>query len=132
MLDAATDWLERNRFDASADSIRRFRHQVLSSPKDDPRRGAISSTDFFTTSTCRDLLFHVQEHRFTLPRIKRILDDLGLKFIGFESEDPAPGRLYRHSFPDDPDMTDLGHWDQLERDRANLFACMYQFWCQKA
>jgi hypothetical protein len=31
--------------------------------------------DFFGTSACRDLLFHVQEHQFTLPEI----DDFSAK-----------------------------------------------------
>ena len=28
----------------------------------------LASRDFYSTSACRDLLFHVQEHRFTLPQ----------------------------------------------------------------
>ena len=30
-------------------------------------------SDFFSTSACRDLLFHVQEHRLTLPQINAFL-----------------------------------------------------------
>ena len=32
-------------------------------------------SDFYNMSDCRDLLFHVQEHRFNLPQIKKILGD---------------------------------------------------------
>ena len=39
--------------------------------------------DFFTTSECRDLLFHVQEHQFTIPEIAAFLRANGLRFIGF-------------------------------------------------
>ena len=36
--------------------------------------------------TLRDLLFHVQEHRFTIPKIKDCLAQLGLTFCGFEAD----------------------------------------------
>ena len=42
------------------------------------------SNDFYTTSTLRDSLFHVKEHRFTIPQIKLMLNDLELTFVGFE------------------------------------------------
>jgi len=44
-----------------------------------------SSPDFYSLSTLRDLLFHVQEHRFILLLIQIYLDDLGLKFCVFEA-----------------------------------------------
>ena len=37
-------------------------------------------------STLRDLLFHVQEHRYTLPQIQICLSELGLKFCGFQNQ----------------------------------------------
>ena len=40
-------------------------------------------SDFFTTGECRDLLFHVQEHQFTIPEIKNFLAEIGLTFLGF-------------------------------------------------
>ena len=40
--------------------------------------------DFYTLSTFRDLVFHVQEYRFTGPELQKCFSDLGLKFIGFE------------------------------------------------
>ena len=45
-----------------------------------------SSPDFYTVSGVRDLLFHVQEHRFTISKIKEYLDKLGLIFLGFEDQ----------------------------------------------
>lgn len=40
--------------------------------------------DFYSTSTYRDLVFHVQEHRFTAPELYRCFNTLDLIFIGFE------------------------------------------------
>ena len=42
------------------------------------------SVDFYTTSTLRDLIFHIKEHRFTIPLISSTLKKLGLEFVGFE------------------------------------------------
>ena len=42
------------------------------------------SPDFYSTSGVRDLLFHVKEHRFTIPKIKKIMKKLNIKFLGFE------------------------------------------------
>ena len=45
----------------------------------------IHNFDFYSTSGTRDLIFHVQEHRFTIPEISKILKDLNLEFIGFST-----------------------------------------------
>ena len=134
----ARDWMgttqerqDRNEIGASADSIRRYRHGILRLPSDDPKAKALGSIDFHTMSGCRDLLFHVQEHRFTIPQLDKILDDLGLRFLGFELENQALARSYRALFPVDVAMTDLRHWNELEAKHPNAFSGMYQFWCQK-
>ena len=55
--------------------------------------------DFYSVSGCRDLIFHVQEQRFTLPRIASVLAELDLKFIGFEWPDTDTPARYRARFP---------------------------------
>ena len=40
--------------------------------------------DFYSMSNFRDLLFHVQEHRFTIPQISEILNELGLVSLGLK------------------------------------------------
>jgi len=87
--------------------------------------------DFFSVSECRDMLFHVEEHRFTIAEIGALLDALGLRLIGFEL--PAPvAAAYRQRFPDDPGMLRLEYWGKFESERPGTFAAMYQFWAQKA
>ncbi len=83
--------------------------------------------DFYYGSGCRDLLFHVREHRFTLPRIAAALDELGLTFLAFET-DGAVRRLYRTLFG--PGAS-LEYWEKLEQLYPGTFLGMYQFWCQK-
>ena len=86
--------------------------------------------DFFTLSECRDLLFHVQEHRLTLPDIAAFLADNDLALLGFEVGAATQAR-YRSRFPGDAAMTDLACWQVLEREHPDTFVGMYQFWVQK-
>lgn len=90
----------------------------------------LASRDFHATSSCRDLLFHVQEHRFTLPQLKAALQRLGLVFIGFALE-PAVLADYVRRFPEDRARNDLDRWHRFETERPDTFARMYQFWVQK-
>ena len=67
--------------------------------------------DFFSTSECRDLLFHVQEHRLTLAQIQAFLDANNLTFLGFELDRGERRAIIAQRFPDDPAMTDLERWE---------------------
>jgi hypothetical protein len=97
----------------------------------DANFGAIlSSPDFFSTSTCRDLLFHVHEHRMNLGEIGAFLDKNALSLLGFEI-DVNVLHAYRARFPDDQAATDLGRWQIFENENPDTFANMYQFWIQK-
>ena len=73
------------RVGTSEAEIRKFR-QSLAESHDENHQRLTTSSDFFSLSQMRDLIFHVQEHRFTLPQIKNCLDELGLKFCGFENK----------------------------------------------
>src|SRR5262249_39550624 len=67
----------------TADAIRRCRQELLQSPDGSPLKNVSKYADFFTTSECRDLLFHVQEHQLTISAIRQFLNDNRLTFIGF-------------------------------------------------
>ena len=95
-----------------------------------PFKQLTSKSDFYTISGCRDLLFHVQEHRFTLPQIEYSLIELGLNFIGFNLE-PRVAQKYSERFPEDKSKTNLDHWNDFEIEFPNAFLGMYQFWVQK-
>jgi len=84
--------------------------------------------DFYTTSMVRDLLFHVQEHRYTIPQLRAMLARHDLEFLGFQTANPAIKRLYKATYPGDPNMLDLDNWDALECSNPRLFRSMYQFW----
>jgi 2-polyprenyl-3-methyl-5-hydroxy-6-metoxy-1,4-benzoquinol methylase len=108
--------------------IRKFR-QSLAESHEEHHQLLTVSTDFFSLSTLRDLIFHVQEHRFTLLQIKNCLDELGLKFCGFENKDVISNLRELHG--KEADIYDLELWHQYEERNPRAFAGMYQFWCQK-
>ena len=112
----------------SEDEIRTYRH-LLSQSQYKHHRELIKSLDFFALSTVRDLIFHVQEHRFTLPQIKNCLDELGLKFCGFEVQ--GIDSQFREFHGEASDIHDLVLWHEFEESNPRTFAAMYQFWCQK-
>ena len=87
--------------------------------------------DFISLSECRDLLFHVQEHGFTLPQIEAALKALDLKFLGFEMRDQSTFRKFRKSHPSRRALTSLDLWHEFELKNPNTFRSMYQFWCKK-
>ena len=112
----------------SADKMRKFRQSLAESYEENHRR-LTTSNDFFSLSSLRDLIFHVQEHRFTLPQIKNYLNELGLKFCGFEVQ--AVDSRFREFHGEGADIYDLVSWHQFEESNPYAFARMYQFWCQK-
>jgi len=89
-----------------------------------------NSPDFFSTSECRDLIFHVQEHCLTLEQIESFLSESELDFLGFEL-DPQKLQWYRNRFPEDPAAINLRNWARFETDNPDTFSGMYQFWVQK-
>jgi hypothetical protein len=91
---------------------------------------ATSSSDFFSISACRDLLFHVQEHRMNLRTLDRFFKDNELTFLGFEI-DSSVIRTYKNRFPNDPSATNLDQWHIYEEENPYTFIGMYQFWVQK-
>ncbi len=88
-----------------------------------------SSPDFYTVSGVRDLLFHVQEHRFTISEIKKYLDKLGLIFLGFE--DQLVKDKFKDNYTNKDDLYNLDKWEEYEKFNPRIFAGMYQFWCKK-
>jgi SAM-dependent methyltransferase len=114
---------------ASAADIRAFRAHVLALPNDDPLAALRTSDDFYSLSGCRDLVFHVQEHRYTPPQLVQLLAQAGLRMVGFEPPPPAQA-AFRQAFGA-ADPLDMELWDRLEAAQPTLFAGMYHVWGQK-
>jgi hypothetical protein len=115
---------------STADDIRRFRRDIVALGASAELQRLSDTQDFYSTSECRDLLFHVQEHRLTLDQIDSFIAESGLHFIGFELELRVL-QQYRARFTDDPSATNLRNWARFEADSPGTFAQMYRFWIQK-
>jgi hypothetical protein len=126
---AARVFIAERGYASTASDIRRARQDLVGDASGRLARVALLR-DFYTTSECRDLLFHVQEHRFTLEHIQTMLFALGLRFIGFLLE-PNVVRRYRTQFPHDRTLTDLNAWSAFETEFPDTFTGMYRFWAQK-
>ena len=99
---------------------------------DDPGLNLLkTSIDFYSTSTVRDLLFHVQEHRFTIPQISAALDELGLAFMGFTFPEKSIMKAFKMAYPKKDALYDLDTWHDYEISNPRLFFGMYAFWVQK-
>lgn len=124
---AARQFIAERGFGSTPADIRRCREALLETPM----RSVARFADFFNTSECRDLLFHVQEARVTIPQIKAFLAEQGLRFLGFEF-DAATQQKFRALFSGSGwSPTDLDRWHAIETEHPDTFAGMYQFWAQK-
>jgi SAM-dependent methyltransferase/tetratricopeptide (TPR) repeat protein len=118
-------------YGSTAEEIRRCRQDMMASDETAGFGRMFQITDFFSTSECRDLLFHVQEHRMTLTGIESFLRDNDLAFLGFEINANFL-RAYKRRFPDDRTATNLAQWQTFENENPDTFIGMYNFWVQKA
>lgn len=87
--------------------------------------------DFYSLSNCRDLLFHVQEHQFTLPQIEACIAELGLDFLGLDIDKSSKMAVLQKSLPAADRSTDLEQWHRYEQQNPTTFHGMYHFWLQK-
>lgn len=117
-------------FEPTPAGIRALRRAIVAAPEGDPVRAALGWSDFFSASTCRDLLMHVQEHQSEVADIRRMTDENGLRLIGFIVA-PEVLLAYRRAYPADPAALDLDNWAAFEAHHPQIFRNMYQFWLQK-
>ena len=128
-LARAREFIKEKKFNNTVEDIRNCRDAILKQNDDQLLRKVIRNNDFYSTSGTRDLIFHVQEHRFTIPEISKILNDFNLEFLGFTN--PSFKKKYLQSFPDDKKNLSLDNWNQFEINNPTAFYGMYQFWVRK-
>lgn len=115
---------------SSNNDIKTFRSTIFSQPPGSPLAELAQSDDFYSVSGCRDLLFHVHEHRFTLLQLKDIIAELGLIVIGFDVPFWARQK-FNQRYPNNTDALDLTKWHEFEVSHPDTFVGMYQLWLQK-
>ena len=68
---AAREQIDAGEDSTDPDKIREVRRRMLEDTEARDFAPLLTSDDFYSMSGCRDLLFHVQEHQFTLPGSRR-------------------------------------------------------------
>ena len=115
----------------SPDNIRSLWLEILEAGDDSDLSELVQFFDFFSLSGCRDLIFHAEEHQFTLLQIDDALKKLQLKFLAFELPNQEIMHRFKDKFPEDEAQNSLPLWHQFELDYPRTFRGMYQFWVQK-
>jgi len=128
---AAREFIKKKNYKNTSKDIKICRQEILNQKENPLLQKLTYTSDFHSTSTVRDLLFHVQEHRFTIPQISKILKDLNLEFLCFYFLDPIIKKKFSESFPEDRNNVSLDNWDQFEINNPDIFSGMYQFWVRK-
>lgn len=111
---------------ATPEDIRALRQTVIRSADDGRWKMLLGTGDFYSMSGCRDLLFNVMEHRFTIPKIAAFLREHGLSFRGFELDARTLDR-FQQEYPDRDALTDLDRWTAFEAANPQTFRSMYIF-----
>jgi SAM-dependent methyltransferase len=117
--------IARRGYPPTAEGIRACRQEIFHI-KDGIEKSLITLKDFYSTSGCRDLLFNVLEHRYTLQQIKVFLAEHRLLFLGFELP-PETLATFRQRYSAPAALTDLDHWQEFEAANPDTFLGMYIF-----
>jgi 2-polyprenyl-3-methyl-5-hydroxy-6-metoxy-1,4-benzoquinol methylase len=122
----ARAWIAARGYRTIAEDIRRCRQDMIREARQ--WEELFGARDFYSMSGCRDLLFNVMEHRFTIPEIAAFLKDNGLSFLAFEPfDDRTVIERFHKQFPGVADEANLDQWHRFEADHPETFSNMYVF-----
>ncbi len=124
------NYIAENNIEYSPENLRDVREHIKSLDVDHQMLKVGLMGDFYTMSECRDLLFHVQEHQFTIPQIKDLLEDLNLEFLGFQKTDRRVEKFFKQH-PGPAQHLDFELWDEFEDKNPLTFLGMYMINCRK-
>lgn len=128
VITEARAWAKSQGFPATRDGVRAFRVAIMGRPENDiVRKKLTGSYDFYSTSGCRDLVFHAHERPFTLIEVAAMVDALDLKVLKVDSQ-PMNLRAFRERFGEQADTTDLSKWHTLEKARPAMFSSLFSLW----
>ncbi len=114
-----------------ADGIRALRRSLMLDGAPPALEAVMSpASDFWTLSDCRDLLFHVNEHRFTLPQIGEMFGVAGLEFLGVQFGHTADRTRYLAQNSRSGALRDLRALHRHELDHPEIFGDTYRLWAR--
>lgn len=122
--------IDREGYPASFDGVRALRRDLML--REQPELEAVMSpaSDFWTTSDCRDLLFHVNEHRFTLPQISSMLRAAELTFLGVEFGNDTDRARFLSEHKSAVAIRDVSALHRYETEHSEIFGDTYRIWAR--
>jgi len=127
----ARDYIAEHGYGQSNNDIRKFRHDILNLAFQDNHPDFINFLvkipDFYTLSECRDLVFHVQEHRYTIPQLLDMLDRHDLELTSFNIKQASIKEKFLKEFPDEDAILNPVNWQKYEQKYPYAFVEMYDF-----
>lgn len=142
-LDNVHAWIQRGApkppYDpAERSSLRRFRADVLRIKKDSPwadvREWLVKTSDFWSLSRVRDLVFHPMEHQYRARDLEKQMSKHGLKFLKFApwaiSSDKRQKWIAMYGTEPAEDRN-FSRWDAFENKFPDTFQGMFVFFVQK-
>ena len=121
--------IKKKKIKNTTEDIRNFRELIFKEKDDQLFQKIFYNNDFYSISMARDLMFHIQEHCFTIPEISNMLKKLNLEFLGFRN--PLIKTKFSKSYPKDKKNISLDNWNKFELNNQDAFSNMYQFWVRK-
>ncbi len=114
------------------EGIQAFRAYINALPTEDHLRYVTRWRDYYSMSMVRDLIFHVQEHRYTFLQLDEMFKRHGLAFLDFSFIFPDVLADFLRKHPGPENYRNFELWDAFERKRPEAFASMYQMWLCRA
>jgi len=125
------EWIKDQGYPVTDEGIRKFRQDMFALEEDNPLSDIATHGDFYSMSNCRDLVFHVQESRYSWPKIGAIHEDFDLDILFINLWNPNYKIEYLQMFPDDPNILNLDYLDKFEQQYTQTFYSMYNFWSKR-
>jgi SAM-dependent methyltransferase len=127
-INAARAFVSERGYRPTADGIRAARQELIR--HEALRKALFSINDFFSMSECRDLLFHVMEHQFTIKQIEAFIIEQRLIFIEFDVHNIARDLFekFQREFPASESLADLACWERFEAANPRTFIQTYLFY----
>ena len=127
-VEEARNFLKNNIFNRITD-IRDCRELIKNNKDNNSLQKLTYNYDFYSSSSIRDLMFHVHENKFTLHKILKLLNTYNLEFLGFTNEEAK--KKYSIIYPEDSMNLNIENWNKFETENPDTFISMYQFWLRK-
>lgn len=123
--------IAKGKYPSTAEGMREFRKDSPLLLRAESMATLLKARDYYFLNMYSDLLFHVHEDRFTIPRIAAALEKMGMVFTGFKLPEKVI-QQFRDLFPDDMRGLSLKNWEAFEKLHPDTFIHSYKFWCRKA